>query len=412
MKMKRGQREDESHREASAKGELRTSNQSTGAGERASLNQRSDVASTSEAAKSSKRRKKTKKPPDMPTRPLSAYNLFFREERVRWLSERESAGTQGPKERGRGGAIFREMGRTIGKRWRELSADQRQKYDKLADTEMDSYRTAMNAYKVRQEEKLRETGRVESAQIGASETFASGRKPRAEQQLPVCRTGSAGGVNLGPLSTLDPRPNFRMDPSSEIFDPLSQLSSSTQAMMSLNTLIPMHGQPYLQPQNRPMLQPTQSDLARWMRNSEVQLQNSLGTPLHQSVLNAGGSIGSRAQPSAMYDLRGRTLASLVDSALLSQALLRPLPMPAGTICSSNLFPTSHPFLDLSHQQQSSLRGGPSHSSTESVYEPPGATTSRLNIPHVRRLSQPPTDAEAGRSRDQDSLNQQGKSAQE
>jgi len=74
------------------------------------------------------KRKRRAKAPDAPKRPLSAYNLFFREERVRWLEERQ--GGSG-KERSR--ALFALMGKEIAARWKQLTPEQTAKYQQMAE---------------------------------------------------------------------------------------------------------------------------------------------------------------------------------------------------------------------------------------------------------------------------------------
>ena len=76
-----------------------------------------------------------KKIKDAPRRPLSAYNLFFSDERERILKERE--GTEG------GGKIqVQEMAKIIGARWRQLSDNRREYYQQLADEDMKRHREA------------------------------------------------------------------------------------------------------------------------------------------------------------------------------------------------------------------------------------------------------------------------------
>lgn len=110
-----------------------------------------------------KRRKvKHKKPENMPSRPLSAYNIFFREERLRWLKERKEqqafsnsdeqskddedtrpiAYNKDLKKEG----TFHIMGRAIAARWKKLSLMERKQYIHSADEDMVRYRREMEEY--------------------------------------------------------------------------------------------------------------------------------------------------------------------------------------------------------------------------------------------------------------------------
>lgn len=68
------------------------------------------------------------KAPDAPKRPLSAYNLFFREERVRWLKERQG-GTGKEKSR----ELFALMGKEIAARWKVLAPEETARYKHMAE---------------------------------------------------------------------------------------------------------------------------------------------------------------------------------------------------------------------------------------------------------------------------------------
>lgn len=96
----------------------------------------------------SKFARRKKKPKGMPKRPLSAYNLFFQATKYRIQAERERSADENKKKNNdntpRVG--FEELGKIIGKLWRELSAKEKKVYEKLADKDGDRYRAEMEAY--------------------------------------------------------------------------------------------------------------------------------------------------------------------------------------------------------------------------------------------------------------------------
>lgn len=76
-----------------------------------------------------------KKPKDAPRRPLSAYNYFFKDERVRIITE-DLPGTIG----------FHNMTKTIGTRWKALSEEERASYKERASVDKVRYRNEMDEY--------------------------------------------------------------------------------------------------------------------------------------------------------------------------------------------------------------------------------------------------------------------------
>ncbi|GAX15447.1 hypothetical protein FisN_8Lh253 [Fistulifera solaris] len=82
----------------------------------------------------SKQRQPTKN--EKPSRPLSAYNVFFKEERVKWLAE-SSHNTQ---------QKFTQMGYEMGQRWKKLSAAEKLKYEKIAQEDVKRYQKEMEQY--------------------------------------------------------------------------------------------------------------------------------------------------------------------------------------------------------------------------------------------------------------------------
>jgi HMG (high mobility group) box len=98
------------------------------------------------ARKKSPRKKYKKKPKDMPHRALSAYNIFFRDERARILRARLD-GNPGEIGTARAAELFSAMGKTIAKRWNELSPIERVPYAEAAGEDTARYRREMDLYR-------------------------------------------------------------------------------------------------------------------------------------------------------------------------------------------------------------------------------------------------------------------------
>jgi HMG-box domain len=92
-----------------------------------------------------------KKPKDQPRRALSAYNIFFKEERQRILADIPSKRSteQGSGRRGRnphGKIGFENLARLIGQRWQELGPDQVQYYKAQSDADKERHAREMQEY--------------------------------------------------------------------------------------------------------------------------------------------------------------------------------------------------------------------------------------------------------------------------
>jgi len=111
--------------------------------------------STKEAkpATEPKKRGAKRKAKGTPQRPLSAYNYFVREERQRIASEKERAEKAGEKTSqrpaGKNNKEFSAVGKMVAERWRELSTEDREKYQKLAEQDMNRYLREMNDYQLK-----------------------------------------------------------------------------------------------------------------------------------------------------------------------------------------------------------------------------------------------------------------------
>lgn len=92
-----------------------------------------------------KSRKKWKKPKDKPKRPLSAYNLFFRDERERLIV------SQGCKDGKPKNVGFAALAKHIGGKWKDLDDDSKKRYTVPAEIEQVRYKVELEAWKRKQQ---------------------------------------------------------------------------------------------------------------------------------------------------------------------------------------------------------------------------------------------------------------------
>jgi HMG (high mobility group) box len=72
----------------------------------------------------------------------SAYNIFFKDERAKLLAARQMNDPSAESAK----IGFEAMAKTIGKRWKELTAEELSRYKELAKEDTERYRTEMDAY--------------------------------------------------------------------------------------------------------------------------------------------------------------------------------------------------------------------------------------------------------------------------
>lgn len=114
--------------------------------------------------------KNPKKLAPLPSRALNAYNIFFREERKRWIEQRQQSSESGA---GKPSTVsahppFAEMGKIIGQKWKELPANKKKRFENLAKEDMQRYRREVDEYKSKL---IQET--TKSAETLGSDTVSS-----------------------------------------------------------------------------------------------------------------------------------------------------------------------------------------------------------------------------------------------
>ena len=82
---------------------------------------------------------------EKPKRPLSAYNIFFKDERERLLETMKASSHSNPSEK----LGFAAMARTVAVRWREVDPTQKAYYDHLASLDQRRYKIEMDKWKAK-----------------------------------------------------------------------------------------------------------------------------------------------------------------------------------------------------------------------------------------------------------------------
>lgn len=86
-----------------------------------------------------KNKSRAKKQADLPRRPLSAYNLFFRDCKELLVEQRKREGQDGRE-------LFRTMAKTIAERWKRVSDVDRKRYTRAAEADARRYKSEMESY--------------------------------------------------------------------------------------------------------------------------------------------------------------------------------------------------------------------------------------------------------------------------
>jgi hypothetical protein len=145
--------------------------------------------------KKKRRKKKWKKPKDKPSRPLSAYNLFFQHERAIMLGK--DAPTDADEEmkkrvhcKTHGKIGFADMARSIGSKWKSMDAESKKMYETQASAEKKRYTEELAAWKEEQKGK---------GQMGEDSESASRRDSVATGARASNSVGADGSSSAGPM---------------------------------------------------------------------------------------------------------------------------------------------------------------------------------------------------------------------
>ena len=116
-----------------------------------------------------------RKAKDKPSRPLSAYNFFFREERARIMAETSATACAVQEQKSDPVGLFVAVGKEVAARWKLIPKEEKDRYMRMADGDMERYQQAMSQYRLR-----------EAQQKEASEAYKAASTPSINtMQLPA-----------------------------------------------------------------------------------------------------------------------------------------------------------------------------------------------------------------------------------
>mmetsp|Transcript_37124 Transcript_37124/g.90001 ORF Transcript_37124/g.90001 Transcript_37124/m.90001 type:complete len:730 (+) Transcript_37124:844-3033(+) len=180
-----------------------------------------------ETKKTVKRKRKPplvpwKKPADMPRRPLSAYNLYFKQRREELMKEEEerqhladlaefSTGTKTHSSRRRKksnrsvGIGFANLAKTIASEWKELSDGSKAPYEKAALPEKQRYDAAMKIWRAKQKEEKAKAAAAaaESKKANKSIASSSGSSPSSPMKRPPSSSSSRNSPAMMDIDSVD-----------------------------------------------------------------------------------------------------------------------------------------------------------------------------------------------------------------
>jgi hypothetical protein len=295
---------------------------------------------------------RTKKPRDMPKRPLSAYNYFFRTERGKIIAdqaEKEAAGTtttpeaapEAPQEEGgdkKKSSLFATMGKTIAKRWKEIDPEELKEYKKLAEEDSKRYRREMDEYHMG---RAKQGPRRKEAKDSPVSNEASAAQPTAPSFLEgisglTASSPARGGPSAAQLQQQQPaQPAFGADP---YLDQLLRLQQAQQGSLPPPQQQQLYEYPAMGSSNAAAgggggaadMSTLQSHIldAQLSRAMQQQQQRaSLGLELYPPAA-AGGQYAAAMSRQGLY---GAPHQAMMDGALLqrhSQGMQPPAQVPA------------------------------------------------------------------------------------
>jgi hypothetical protein len=111
-----------------------------------------------------------KKPKDMPRRPLSSYNLFFKEQRELLIGGKAKQGP--PPEVKKKGIGFANLAKSIGAKWKNLDQVSREPYEAIAAEEKDRYNQEIIIWRAKRKEEKERAAQVQEETKGRNESVA------------------------------------------------------------------------------------------------------------------------------------------------------------------------------------------------------------------------------------------------